>query len=424
MIKKQVRITWAELNLICAMRNILSDGFREDVQRTTFLLRLTDDEAGTVKAFRAGDICKVGKLEFCQNEAQGLSLYDGKSWNVVAEKVNPNRVPRGVKEKNTPLLPSPTHAKGDKSAEEYIRDLEAALELRKASKAEVYEIKPIERDGCGQSQSVAIVLLSDAHVEEVVELESVLGCNEYNPAIAKARMDAFFVNSAKIISHDQRSYTINHVVLGCLGDMIGNWIHDELMQTNAMSPLEAITFAKSMLLSGMKYWQDNLKVDKITFVGVVGNHGRTTKKSQFANATDVSMEYFMYKDIEEMAKILGLTKFEFVIPKAEMAVVKIFDKRFLFYHGTSVKFMGGIGGLVVPLMRWFLRLSAVLKIDMAFVGHFHQSIYTKKFTCNGSLKGYDSYAIGKGLDFEPPQQTKLILNEKRGITSYTPIFLD
>lgn len=104
MIKKQVRITWAELNLICAMRGIPTDGFREDVQRTTFFVRLSDDEASTVLAFRAGDICIVGKAEFCQNESQGLSLYNGETWDVVAEKVNPNRVARGVKDKK-PLLP-------------------------------------------------------------------------------------------------------------------------------------------------------------------------------------------------------------------------------------------------------------------------------------------------------------------------------
>jgi len=109
---KQVRLTWAELNLICTMRNISSDGFREDIQRKTFVVRLEEDEVGTVLAFRAGDICRFGNAEFCQNESQGLSLYNGTGWDVVADKVNPNRVARGVKDKN-PLLPHKRNGGGE-----------------------------------------------------------------------------------------------------------------------------------------------------------------------------------------------------------------------------------------------------------------------------------------------------------------------
>jgi hypothetical protein len=43
---------------------------------------------------------------------------------------------------------------------------------------------------------------------------------------------------------------------------------------------------------------------------------------------------------------------------------------------------------------------------------------------NGSFKGYDSYAMGKALDYEAPQQSLVLINEKRGRTNFQAIYLD
>lgn len=51
-------------------------------------------------------------------------------------------------------------------------------------------------------------------------------------------------------------------------------------------------------------------------------------------------------------------------------------------------------------------------------------VYTKEVCVNGSLKGFDAFAMGHGLTYEEPQQTYVILNEKRGFIFYSPIFVD
>jgi len=421
--QKSARITYAELVLVCSIRGSNADAYILPPDRKKFLVSLSKEEDAMLDKVYLGhpvaicndvNLIKVlpdGGFLISENDIERIVPKDKpKSNNVAYKKENP--------QKHT------TPSKEDKSKDARIQELETILDIKQNSNVEIYDITPKKSDGKSKHSSVAICLLSDVHIEEVVAKETVIGLNEFNPEIAKARLDAFFTNSAKLISHDQRSYEINEVIIGCLGDIIGNWIHDELMQTNSMSPLAAISFAKSCILSGLKYWHDTLDVDKITFIGVVGNHGRTTKKSQFANATDVSMEYFMYKDIEEMARVLGLDKINFIIPKSEMAIVTIFDKRLLFTHGTNIKYGGGIGGLVVPVTKFFLRLSKTLRIDMMFIGHFHQMTWNKMFCTNGSVKGFDTYAFGKGLDYEAPQQTKLVLHEKYGFTSYTPIYLE
>lgn len=416
MIRK--RVTYAELCLICLIRGTDPNSYELQSGRKKYRASLSDDENSIITGKHGIVELSDGKsikVHFEDNE--DISVHFNGSYTIFPR----DKFVFAESKKQEIKTPA---TKEEKSKDARIYELEKILDIKANSNVEVYDLTPAQNSEHSKSQSVAIFLLSDTHIEEVVDAQTVLGLNEYNPEIAKQRMDAFFVNAAKLTSHAQRSYNIDEVTLGCLGDIIGNWIHEELMQTNAMSPLEAISAAKSMILSGLKYWHDNMNVSKITFVGVVGNHGRTTKKSQFANSTDVSLEYFMYKDIEEMARVLGLHKIKFVIPKSEMAVVSIFGKRMLFTHGTNIKYGGGVGGLIIPVTRWFMRLSSTLKVDIAFLGHFHQSVYTKKFVVNGSIKGYDGYAFGKGLDYEAPQQTMLVLNEKRGFTSYTPIYLE
>lgn len=311
-----------------------------------------------------------------------------------------------------------------KSERNELETLKGILDIRDGSNnVKIYDIKATTESNV--SESVPIFLLSDVHFEEVIKKESVLGMNEYNPEIAKKRLESYFVNLVKLTTHAQRSYhNMNQVVIGVLGDLISNYIHDELQQTNAMSPLEAISTVKSIVLSGFKYIHDNLNVDKITVVFVAGNHGRSSQKTNFSNFTYMSYEYYLGVDIKSMCETLGLNKFSFVIPRSEMALIELFNKRLIFTHGTRIKGGNGVGGVAVPISRYFNRVARSFNADYMFLGHFHQSIYNKQFCVNGSVVGYSPYAMGNGCDFEVPQQSMVILDSKRGFTAYNAVYLD
>ena len=207
--------------------------------------------------------------------------------------------------------------------------------------------------------------------------------------------------------------------------MIGGYIHDELAQTNSMSPMQGVHFVKTLIISGLKAIHDELPdLQKIVVVGICGNHSRTTKKMQFSNGFAMNHEYFMYKDIEQTLTLMGLTKFEFIIPESEFAYLDIYGKKILFCHGHQFRSAGGIGGIYPSMFKWYAKLNQTIKIDKAFIGHYHQMIYTKEVCVNGSLKGFDAFAMGHGLPYEVPQQTYVILNEKRGFIFYSPIFAD
>lgn len=145
---------------------------------------------------------------------------------------------------------------------------------------------------------------------------------------------------------------------------------------------------------------------------------------QFSNGFEMNYEYFMYKDIERALTLMGLTKFSFIIPESEFAYIDVYGKKVLFAHGHQFRTAGGIGGIYPSMMRWYTKMNQAMQIDKAFIGHYHQMVYTKEVCVNGSLKGFDAFAMGHGLVYEEPQQTYVILNEKRGFIFYSPIFAD
>lgn len=299
-------------------------------------------------------------------------------------------------------------------------ELKGIIGLKKDSAPiELVEIAPKKkRDKEGNT---GFLIASDWHADEVVKPSTVLGKNEYNKEIAKERIKNFFANAVYMI----RKKPVDNLVLGFIGDLIGGFIHPELEQTNSMSPMAGISFVKGLIISGIKYLYESLpKLESITVVGICGNHSRTTKKMQFSNGFEMNHEYFMYKDIEHIVTLMGMPKIKFVIPESEFAYLDVYGKKVLFAHGHQFRTAGGIGGIYPSMLRWYSKMNQTIKIDKAFIGHYHTSVYTKEVCVNGSLKGFDAFAMGHGLAFEAPQQTYVILNEKRGFIFYSPIFAD
>ena len=331
---------------------------------------------------------------------------------LTVDELNAVKAMRGEKG-NTEKAQSEKEAKYDELAEM----------LSTSGMFESYSINP-HINGDGNRETVALLQYSDQHIDEVVESDSVMGLNEYNPTIAEKRNELYFYKAAKLIRHHQAHYNIKRIVLAMQGDAIGGWIHPELEQTNSLSPNEAIYKFKGMAVAGIEYLSKNVDVEEITVVCICGNHSRETKKTQFSNFTDTNKEYWMYLDIKSICESLGLSKVKFIIPKAEMAIVDIFDKRYLFAHGHQFRYAGGVGGIFPSMLRWFANITKSLKIDAAFIGHWHTSIMTRKVIVNASMKGYDAFSIGRGFEFERPSQNLILIDSKYDICLFQQIYLD
>ena len=284
---------------------------------------------------------------------------------------------------------------------EYSQDYKDFLNAKKVSELpfEKYEFKFNKRK---TGVRYAVALFSDAHIEETVKSASVMGLNEYNVKIARERIEKYFANLVSCLNTDK----VEYLLFASLGDTISGFIHEELSQTNELTPLEATFEAQNLIYNGLKYICDNTELKRIKFVGIVGNHSRVTNKIQHSNGYKMSYEWLMYKNIQKQAELEGLP-IEFDIPESEMAIEDTSDgKRFLFIHGFQIKGSGNgtVCGIYPSLGRLSLKYGKVYKQDKIYLGHFHSCISIPNAVVNGSIIGYNSYALTNGFAYEEPAQ--------------------
>lgn len=280
-------------------------------------------------------------------------------------------------------------------------DYQAFLESKdvKSLPFESFDIKVKTRES---GSKYAIALFSDAHIEETVEPESVLSLNSYNIEIAEQRIKAYFTNLSRVLNVDRP----DSLIFASLGDTISGFIHDELSQCNGLSPLEATYKAQNLLYNGLKYLCETTSLKEITFIGIVGNHSRVTKKIQHSNGYKMSYEWLMYQNLRDKCIETGLP-IRFDIPNSELAHVRTDDgKTYLFAHGFQIKGSGTgtVCGIYPALNRLSMKWEKTFKQDKIFIGHFHSCVSIPNAMVNGSIIGYNSYSLTNGFSYEEPAQ--------------------
>ena len=301
--------------------------------------------------------------------------------------------------------------------QEYLKQ-KSKIEEAEALPFESFEFKINKRE---EEDKYAIALFSDAHIEETVNPQSVMGLNEYNVEIAKQRIQTYFSNLVSCLNKDE----VGHLIFASLGDTISGYIHEELAQTNELTPLEATCLAQSLLYNGLKFICEKSCVKDIYFIGIVGNHSRVTKKVQHANGYKMSYEWLMYQNVKKECETAGLP-ITFNLPESEMAVVDTQDnRRFLFIHGFQIKSTGSgtVCGIYPALNRLCIKWDKIFHQDKIYLGHFHSCVSIPNAMVNGSIIGYNSFALSNGFGYERPAQQYEIYDTK-GLLLTRQIYCD
>lgn len=328
------------------------------------------------------------------------------------EKILRDRALQGLKTKNNESDKKYKFLLDEINAKE--KEIEAVLQSRAGLKSQEIVIRP----SSGKNEAVAVVVASDWHLEEIVKSSKVNGMNESNVSIAKKRATEFFQNTLKLVQKEQQNASIETLVLALLGDFISSNIHDELLENCELRPIEAMIEAQNTILSGIEFLLANSKL-KLIIPCHVGNHTRITKKVHLSTEQGNSLEYFMYHNLKNYFK--NNKRVEFLIAEGYHSYVKIFDFTIRFHHGHSMNYGGGIGGLFIPAFKAISQWQKIKHADLDCFGHFHQVKDGGNFLCNGSLIGYNAFALAIKADYERPKQLFFLIDKKRGRTVSCPI---
>jgi hypothetical protein len=305
------------------------------------------------------------------------------------------------------------YAVARKELERVERERDALVEIQKYTPFEIRPKKP-----SGNSESVVVVLASDWHVEENVLLGSTNGLNEYNLTIAKSRAVQFFRGALRLTQIFQKDTRIDTMVLALLGDFISGSIHEDIAENTSLGPTKALIFVEELLISGIQYILDNSKLN-LVIPCHSGNHGRSTKEQRMATENENSFEYYMYHTIAKHFRANRRVKF--LISESYVSYLPVFGKVVRFHHGHGMKYGGGVGGLFIPAYKAIAKRNDGIRADIDCFGHFHQFRDGGSFICNGSMIGYNAYAVSKGMTYEVPQQVMFVIEKERGRTFTAPI---
>jgi hypothetical protein len=374
----------------------------------------------------ATQLCACGSLDTCVRHGQCRKCRGRKDRDVPATKPLP--APTAPASKTTveqdreKLRVSVElsavrvkYAEALQSIERLEKERDAAVPLRKVQPCVIRE-----QHGKGTSEATILVNASDWHLEERVDPDTINGMNNFNLDIARKRVQTFFNATVRLTRLLQQDVKVERMVMGLLGDFISGDIHEEIAEVCQLPPMEAVGFAQDLLAGGIEFMLAHTSL-KFRFQCHSGNHGRTTKTTRFSTENGHSLEYLLYRHLASYFRHEDRVEFE--IAKGPHSYVEIYGRNIRYQHGHMVKYNGGVGGIYIPVNKAIGEWNKGIAADIDMFGHFHQQLDGNSFVANGSLIGYNSFALSIKAPFDVPKQTMTLMDKKRGRTCVWPILL-
>jgi hypothetical protein len=290
--------------------------------------------------------------------------------------------------------------------------LDTAVRVKKA-RHNVTPIKPREIKS-GAREATWVALASDWHIEETVDPEKVNGVNSYNLTIARHRIERYFSGVSWLINYHSDKFKLKDGVLWLGGDLITGYLREENLEDNQCSPVQAIAKLQSWIADGIRHLLKTTNTDNLKVVCNSGNHGRLTHKVRPATREANSLEWLLYHFLAR--EFADDKRVEFQLPKGVHSYVQIYDWTVRFTHGDAAKYGGGVGGVMIPIRKAIYRWDTVRRADWTNIGHFHTYHDLNDLVINGSLIGYNTYALEIGAQYEEPKQAFYLVDSRRGKT--------
>lgn len=266
------------------------------------------------------------------------------------------------------------------------------------------------------------IMLSDFHWSEVVDPDQVFGENEYNIRIAEQRLRKTIDRVITILKHNLSESNYPGIVVNLAGDLISGDIHDELTTTNEKPVMPTFLNLYDNLAAALKKLANEF--GNVFVPCVHGNHSRNTKKIQSKDQAYTNFDWLLYNMLEKHFE--KDERVNFYVSDGVDLQYKVYNHTYRLTHGNQFRGGSGIIGFIYPVARGHQRkYSAASTYNQAYdtllLGHFHQYITLGNVIVNGSLVGYNEYALSNNFTYELPKQALWITNPKYGITMNMPV---
>lgn len=312
-------------------------------------------------------------------------------------------------------------AQADSSMQEWARSIILETDKRaQACRPAIWTSEP--QTGPRVSAGIPTLLLSDLHWGEVVRANEVDGVNEYNTEIARRRLRRVIEKTCDLLRHHVVG-DYPGVVLCLGGDLISGAIHDELEQTNDGTVMQQALDLFEHIQAAILRLADEF--GKVHLPCVTGNHGRSNRKWQAKRRATLSYEWLVYQFLQRA--FADDERITWNIPDGPDADFDLLGTAYRLTHGDTFKSGDSIIGPLGPITRGTLkrsRMAAAMHrpFDHLLLGHWHTLLWGANQITNGSLKGFDEFAMSLSITPEAPAQALWLTNEKHGRTIQMPVY--
>jgi len=301
---------------------------------------------------------------------------------------------------------------GEKAKTEFLLNVHDAPEA-------VHRIEPAPRRR-RKPRTVSGANLSDVHAEETVDPATVNWRNTYNLEVAEERLDRYFRNVVALWKKEAKEADVYQHLQWFGGDLMTGHLHKDAVESNALAPYETALWLRPRIKAGLELLRGELDCP-IQVVWSFGNHGRDGKKPRVATAAAHNLDWMLgHLVAEDMAGVDGL---KFLVAPGYHQYVELENGYVIrYHHGDWTRYQGGVGGLTIPLNKAIDAWNKNIPADLDVLGHWHSTFDLPYLVVNGSLIGWNAYAIKIKARYEPPRQSFFLVDvDRREKTGFFPV---
>lgn len=274
---------------------------------------------------------------------------------------------------------------------------------------------------------IPMLFTSDFQIGEVIREEETEHGYGYSTEIFRRRYRAMIETTLQLcFKHASKDWTYPGIVYARGGDTVSGAIHDELAETDDVTPIRAVEIAFEEEAAGIAKLADAFgRVDVKDCGG--GNHDRVTKKPRSKQAwsnLDRLVSFMLQREFAQDPRV------HFQTTESMDVFFPIYQRNYLLTHGDRIGSRGGQGfvGPAATIMRGaqkVLQEQAALgrRVDCVMMGHFHTPLWYDWVLVNGSLPGYSEFAKMNRMRPHAPQQWLVMHHERHGVVDLKPIIL-
>jgi hypothetical protein len=265
------------------------------------------------------------------------------------------------------------------------------------------------------NKEVAVAVLSDWQLAKVTP--------DYNSATCEERINTFANKVVALTDIQRRDHPVDEIRIWCLGDIVeGELIFPGqsflvdgglYRQVTVDGPRIMRSFVNKML--------ENFK--KVTFVGVIGNHGAIGGRSRRDHDPETNADRMLYRIVQLMYE--NEKRIEFNIPDGRgdrnwYAIDRIGNYSSLLIHGDQFGGLSTLYSFQKKVYGW--KVGAIPEhFDDVYCGHFHTptkfTFNTVQFRISGSPESTNTYAMESLAAIGHPSQPLMFVHPKKGIVT-------